>query len=64
VGYRETPPPVLDAPVIITSPSLEEEVDKRLKGKYFKEYFGLRPGVLLTVYIRQSLWDAFIRTRT
>jgi uncharacterized protein (TIGR03663 family) len=63
VGYREAPPRNLDAPVIITSPALEEEVDERLDGEYFREYFGLRPDVLLTVYIRQSLWDAFIETR-
>jgi uncharacterized protein (TIGR03663 family) len=63
VGYRETPPPSLDTPLIITSPSLEKEVDQRLEEGYFKEYFGLRPDVLLTVYIRQSLWDSFIQTR-
>jgi predicted membrane-bound mannosyltransferase len=52
-----------DAAVIITTPDLQEDLDRRLRDRYFKEVFGLRPGVLLVAYIQQPLWDAFIRTR-
>jgi predicted membrane-bound mannosyltransferase len=52
-----------DAAVIITTPDLQEDLDAKLYGRYFKEVFGLRPGVLLVAYIQQPLWDAFIRTR-
>jgi len=34
-----------------------------LRDAYQKEYFGLRPEVLLTTYIRSDWWDAFIRER-
>jgi uncharacterized protein (TIGR03663 family) len=53
-----------DAAVVITSPSLESELDSRLAETYQKEYFGLRFGVLLTTYIRQDVWDDFMKGRS
>jgi len=62
-GYWDEIPPDQNAQVIITAPDYEERIESLLDGEYMKEYFGLRPDVRLTVYIRQPLWDAFIRTR-
>ncbi|MCX7047054.1 MAG: TIGR03663 family protein [Candidatus Sumerlaeota bacterium] len=65
VGYWNwrRPPQQPDAPVIITMPACEEKLDSLLKGKYQKQFFGLRPEVLMLLYIQQPLWDAFIAER-
>lgn len=63
-GFWNTPPDDVDAAVVVTSSELEPEVQARLKDKYQIEYYGLRPEVLITVFIRQDLWDAFIQTRS
>lgn len=62
-GYWNDVPENPDAAIVIASTELEEALTKRLSGTYQQEYFGLRPGVLLAVYTRTELWDAFIRTR-
>ena len=61
VGYWHLPPEQVDAPVVITSPDLQPEVEKRLRDKYQLEYFGLRPGVLLAMYVQSDLWDAIMK---
>jgi len=63
VGYWKEAPENSDAQVIVTKPAFEEMLDLRLRGKYKKEFFGLRPEVLMMVYIQESLWDAFIQSR-
>jgi len=63
VGYWSAPLYDCDAPVVVVSQELQEEVEKRLRGDYQTEYYGLRPDVLIAVYIRRDLWDAFMRTR-
>lgn len=66
VGYWHQapgPPAPADAPMIIVSPEMEEATLQRLRDEYQTEYFGLRPSVLLKVYIAKDLWDAFLRTR-
>jgi len=60
VGYWDEIPETLDAPLIIASPDLETELTARLQEDYEREFHGLRPGVLLHVYIRRDLWDAFL----
>jgi len=52
-----------DAPVIICSPDQEEELAKKLKAKYQPDYYGLRPTVVLSLYVRMDLWEAFLKTR-
>lgn len=64
IGFWQEPTDDVDAPVIITNDALEPEIRARLKGDYEVEYYGLRPEVLVTVFIRRDLWDAFIETRT
>lgn len=66
VGYWnqvQDVPATPDAPVIITSPGKEEALRPRLGNKYQAEFYGLRPQVLLTVYIRNDLWETFLKTR-
>jgi uncharacterized protein (TIGR03663 family) len=63
VGYRQGPGGDMDAPVVITSQELEPEVAAGLRGTYHSEFYGLRPEVLIVVYIRQDLWDAFVSRR-
>jgi len=55
---RQHPPPS----VIILNPDVQEKVDANLRGVYNKQMiYGLRPTVLLKVYVREDLWKAFIR---
>ncbi|MDP6116332.1 MAG: TIGR03663 family protein [Planctomycetota bacterium] len=56
VGYWTELIDAPDAPVIIADPLFQEEIEERLKAEYQTEYFGLRPGVNLLVYIEKRLW--------
>jgi len=52
------PPPS----VIILTPDAQATVDAHLRAEYNRQMmFGLRPGVLLSVYVRDDLWRAFLR---
>jgi uncharacterized protein (TIGR03663 family) len=51
------PPPC----VILLTADIQPAVDARLRAGYAKQMiFGLRPGVLISVYVREDLWQAFI----
>ena len=52
----------LPAPsVIILTDDVQQAVDAQLPGAYNRQMiFGLRPGVLLNVYVREDLWAAFL----
>ena len=63
VGYWPGPIDEPDAAMVITAAEFEDEVATRLEDDYQVNYFGLRPEVLVAVFIRQDLWDAFIETR-
>jgi predicted membrane-bound mannosyltransferase len=57
---RTLPPPAV---VILTS-DVQESVDERLSGPYNRQMiYGLRPGVLLSVYVQQDLWDAMLASQ-
>jgi uncharacterized protein (TIGR03663 family) len=47
------------AAVIVASLENADEVDAALGDSYVSEFYGLRPGVLLLVYIERGLWDQF-----
>lgn len=47
-------------PVVIASQDLEGPLDVALGAGYHKEYYGLRPGVLLALWARQDLWERFV----
>jgi uncharacterized protein (TIGR03663 family) len=63
VGYWSELPQDPDAAIVIAAIELRQELEARLRGKYFTEIVGLRPSVHLLAYIRQDLWDAFLKTR-
>jgi len=59
VGYWETLPPEVDAPVIITTSDRQPLLDGRLRDAYFSAFYGLRPDVTLAVYVQRELWNAY-----
>ena len=52
--------PDLTAPVIVSSMGHAERLDAALGDRYVSEFFGLRPEVLLTLYVERGLWDQFL----
>ena len=52
--------PDLTAPVIVSSVDHEDMLDAALGDRYVSEFFGLRPDVLLTLYVERGLWDRFL----
>jgi hypothetical protein len=62
VGYwtDDRDAPDLNAPVIVSSVGHVEMLDAALGDRYVSEFFGLRPDVLLTVYVERGLWDRFL----
>jgi len=63
VGYWNAPTPDPDAPIIVTSTDLEPKLKPLLHGHYQTEHYGLRPEVLITVFIQQDLWQSFLATQ-
>ena len=63
VGYWDEVPEQPEAPVIIVAPALAEQVEGGLKGSYRSDYYGLRPEVPLLLYVEESLWQEFLKTR-
>jgi len=47
-------------PFIVASSEFAEAVAASLGDRYVSEYYGLRPGVLLSVFIERGLWDRFL----
>ena len=67
VGYWEEPGDAVAeaAPVIVSVVANTERLDARLGEAYVSEFFGLRPEVLLALYIDADLWNRFLaRTAT
>jgi uncharacterized protein (TIGR03663 family) len=62
VGYWSgaTHAPDLTAPVIVSSSGHAETLDAALGDRYVSEFYGLRPEVLLTLYVERGLWDRFL----
>ena len=61
IGYYHEVPADCDASVILTTPDVQETLEKRLQGSYNKQSIhGLRPGVFMPIYVEQSLWDALV----
>jgi hypothetical protein len=66
VGYWQdaaSAGPLPGTPVIVASLDQDEKIRPALMPGYRPEYYGLRPEVLLAVYIRQDLWQQFLKTR-
>jgi len=62
VGYWSRPDDALalQAPVIVAAMPFTDELDAVLDGRYISEFYGVRPEVLLTLYIERGLWDRFL----
>ncbi len=62
VGYwtRTDDPLALQAPVIVSSMEFAPALDAALGDRYVSEFYGLRPEVLLTLYVERGLWDRFL----
>jgi hypothetical protein len=57
-GARDAPD--LTAPVIVSSSGHAEMLDAALGDRYVSQFYGLRPDVLLTLYVERGLWDRFL----
>jgi uncharacterized protein (TIGR03663 family) len=65
VGYWTAPGDALAlrAPVIVSSMDHMGAVDDALAHRYVSGYYGLRPEVLLALYVERGLWDRFLAGR-
>jgi uncharacterized protein (TIGR03663 family) len=59
VQYTTTIPDTIDARVIIAEPEMKTALEAKFAGKTYTspDLFGLRPGVMLNLWVEQSLWD-------
>jgi uncharacterized protein (TIGR03663 family) len=62
VGYWSAPgdQAAVQAPVIVAATNYTEGLDEALGEPYVSEFFGLRPEVLLALYIDRGLWERFL----
>ena len=62
VGYwpKADEVPALTAPVIVGSTDNTEALDAALGDRYVSEFFGVRPEVLVTLYVERGLWERFL----
>jgi hypothetical protein len=62
VGYWTAPgdAQALAAPVVVGSMDHTAALDAALDDRYASEYFGLRPEVLLALYVERDLYDRFL----
>ena len=52
-----------DAPIVIAAQDQAGAVGAALGDRYVQESYGLRPDVILTLYVERTLWDRFLATR-
>lgn len=65
VGYwtRAAEAPLRTAPLILASQEHAAGVEAALGDRYVSEFYGLRPGVLLTLFVERGLWERFLDSR-
>lgn len=61
VGYWHTLPETRRAPVIVLGMPQSADAEESLRQTHTATLAGLRPGVLLNLWIRNDIWDALIR---
>jgi uncharacterized protein (TIGR03663 family) len=66
VGYWTAPGDALalNAPVVVASMDHAAAVEAALGDRYVSEFYGLRPEVLLTLFVERGLWDRFLARQT
>jgi uncharacterized protein (TIGR03663 family) len=52
------------APIIICDARLSDALDEELEGDYSVSMRGLRPSVLLVLYVKRDLWESYMNTRS
>jgi hypothetical protein len=50
-------------PILVASEENAPVVEAAVGDRYVSEYFGLRPGVLLTLYVERGLWERYLAGR-
>nr|MCU0255267.1 hypothetical protein [Vicinamibacterales bacterium] len=62
VGYWAVPGDALAlrAPVVVASLEHAAALEAELGDRYVSEFYGLRPDVLLALYVEHSLWERFL----
>ena len=62
VGYWTAPGDAvaLQAPVVVAAMDHTAALDASLGDRYVSEFFGLRPEVLLALYVERGLWERFL----
>jgi predicted membrane-bound mannosyltransferase len=55
--------PLDGVPVILASLENAAAVEAAVGDRYVSEFYGLRPGVLLALYVERGLWDRFLESR-
>ena len=66
VGYWPTAADTIikdGAPVLVASQENASALDAALGDRYVSEFYGLRPDVMLTLYVERGVWDRFLATR-
>jgi uncharacterized protein (TIGR03663 family) len=64
IGYWSEIPATPDAPVVVVSAELQDQLEPLLRDRYHTEFYGLRPGVLLVLNIQQDLWDCYLQKKS
>jgi uncharacterized protein (TIGR03663 family) len=62
VGYWTDPgdASALDSPIVVASAGHTGALDAAFGDRYVSEFFGLRPEVLLALYVDRALWDRYL----
>lgn len=70
VGYwagavpREEEARLRDTPIVLASAKFDEPLTERLSASHFMTgFYSLRPGVLVQLWVRNDLWEAFVKSR-
>jgi predicted membrane-bound mannosyltransferase len=53
-----------DAAVVVAAPDQADAVGALLGDRYVQEHYGLRPDVVLTLFIERAAWDRFMASRS
>jgi predicted membrane-bound mannosyltransferase len=62
VGYWNHVPNEVRAPIIISSPQLDEQLYPQLEQTHYAPYYyGVRHNVLVQLWVRDDLWEAHLR---
>ncbi len=60
VGYWAEAPEEISAPVVITSAPVDRRLDRRFAATHHVQLYGLRPPVVLAMFVELGLWRRFV----